>query len=327
MIQFRIQADSAIPASTQLYNQLLFAIASRQFPPGHHLPSTRQLAMLTGLHRNTISKVYRQLEEAGLVEARAGSGIYVRSGHQTDENPLNSPVVDAFPNARVVVQHALDELLTQGCSLSQIRELMLAELDWRLRCSAQVLITAPKHDIRAGEIILRELRQALTVPIQLVPLEHLGEVLDEGRSGTVVTSQYFIAQAEAIAKPRSVRVLSVDIYDFSKEIQIIQKLPKGTCLGLSSLSSETLGVAEVIINSLRGDDLLLITAPAEDAYKLKAMVRSSNTIICDSASLMMVKAALQAAREDIIRPPHVICAETFVTGESIQMLKRELGLD
>lgn len=327
MIQFRIQAESTIPASTQLYNQILFAIASRQFPPGHHLPSTRQLAMLTGLHRNTISKVYRQLEDAGLVEARAGSGIYVRSPHQPDDLPSLSPLLASFPQARAVIQTALDELLNQGCSLHQSRELILAELDWRLRSSAQVLITAPNHDIRAGEVIVRELKQALTVPIQLVPLETLGTVLDEGHSGTVVTTRYFIAQAEAIAKPRSVRVLTVDIYDFSKEIQVIQKLPKGSCLGISSLSSETLGVAEVIINSLRGDDLLLITAPAEDAYKLKAMARSASTIICDAASYGRVKAALQAAREDIIRPPQVICAETFVTDESIQMLKRELGLE
>ena len=34
--------------------------------------------MQTGLHRNTISKVYRQLEVDGVVEAMAGSGIYVR---------------------------------------------------------------------------------------------------------------------------------------------------------------------------------------------------------------------------------------------------------
>ena len=34
--------------------------------------------MQTGLHRNTISKVYRQLETDGVVEAIAGSGIYVR---------------------------------------------------------------------------------------------------------------------------------------------------------------------------------------------------------------------------------------------------------
>ena len=77
-MRFHIQQESDIPASTQLYNQICFAIAARHYPPGHRLPSTRQLAMQTGLHRNTISKVYRQLEMDGVVEAIAGSGIYVR---------------------------------------------------------------------------------------------------------------------------------------------------------------------------------------------------------------------------------------------------------
>ena len=78
-MRFHIQQESDIPASTQLNNQICFAIAASHYPPGHRLPSTRQLAMQTGLHRNTISKVYRQLEIDGVVEAIAGSGIYVRA--------------------------------------------------------------------------------------------------------------------------------------------------------------------------------------------------------------------------------------------------------
>ena len=84
-VRFHIQQESDIPASTQLYNQICFAIAARHYPPGHRLPSTRQLAMQTGLHRNTISKVYRQLETDGVVEAMAGSGIYVRDQQKPRE--------------------------------------------------------------------------------------------------------------------------------------------------------------------------------------------------------------------------------------------------
>lgn len=91
MVQFHIQPDSDIPASTQLYNQILYAIASRQFPPGQRLPSTRALAIQTGLHRNTISKVYRQLEEDGLVESLAGSGIYVRAQAHNSSPRSSSP--------------------------------------------------------------------------------------------------------------------------------------------------------------------------------------------------------------------------------------------
>lgn len=327
MIQFHIQPDSEIPASTQLFNQILFAIASRQYPPGERLPSTRQLAMQTGLHRNTISKVYRQLEEAGVVEAQAGSGIYVRDQVQEGGSKIKSPILDQYPQAHKLVQHSLDELLKQGCSLHQARELFLAEIDWRLRCSAQVLVTAPLHDLGAGEVIVRELEKALQIPVQLVPMEELGQILDQTRSGTVVTSRYFIAQAEAIAAPKSVRVIPIDIYDFDREIKLIRQLPKGICLGLVSLSSGTLGVAEVMIHSLRGDEILVMSSQLEDAYKLHAIIRSAQTIIADQSSSPQVKAAILAAREDLIRPPQLITCENFIVTKSINLLKRELGLD
>ena len=89
-MRFHIQQESEIPASSQLYNQICFAIAARHYPPGHRLPSTRQLAMQTGLHRNTISKVYRQLETDGVVEAIAGSGIYVRDQQKQKDLRSNS---------------------------------------------------------------------------------------------------------------------------------------------------------------------------------------------------------------------------------------------
>ncbi len=328
MVQFHIQPDSDIPASTQLYNQILFAIASRQFSPGHRLPSTRQLAMQTGLHRNTISKVYRQLEEAGVVDAQAGSGIYVQDQAHDPATSIKSPLLDQNPQAHKIVQTSLDELLKQGCSLGQARELFLAEIDWRLRCSAQVLITAPQHDIANGEILLRELERALNIPMQLVPLEELSRVLDQTRSSTVVTSRYFIAQAEAIATPRSARVIPVDIYDFEKEIKMVRSLPKGTCLGIVSLSSGTVGVAEVIIHSLRGDDLLVMTAQVNDKYKMNAMVRSAQTIFSfDDVSSAAVKATISAAREDIIRPPQLVYCENFIVSKSVSLLKRELGLE
>ena len=47
--------------------------------------------MQTGLHRNTISKVYRQLETDGVVEAMAGSGIYVRDQQARNQNATAHP--------------------------------------------------------------------------------------------------------------------------------------------------------------------------------------------------------------------------------------------
>ncbi len=326
MIQFQIQADSDIPASKQLFNQIRFAIASRQYSPGHRLPSTRQLAMITGLHRNTISKVYQQLEGSGLVESIAGSGIYVKAQGHEGSNELNSPLSQQYPESSKLIKKSLDNLLSQGLTLSQVRELLLEEIDWRLHSNAQVLVTVPLQDIGAGELILRELEQSLGIPVQLVPLEELAQVLAQTKSGTVVTSRYFIAQAEAIAAPYSIRVIPVDIYDYSQELATIKKLPNNTRLGVVSLSAGILGVAEILIHSLRGDDLLVITAQVSDAEKLDTLIHAAHFIISDQASHPIVKRAILAARDDLIRLPEIICSENYIGEKSINLLKRELGL-
>jgi GntR family transcriptional regulator len=328
VLKFHIQPDSEIPASTQLYDQLWFAIASRQFPPGYRLPSTRQLAMQTGLHRNTISKVYRQLEDAGVVEAQPGSGIYVRAQSMVESSRPWLGLWDQFPKARDIVEGGLDELLRQGCSLNQARALFLAEIDWRLRCSARVLVTVPKQDLGAGELMVRELESALQIPVQLVPLEDLDGVLSQTRSGTVVTSRYFLAEAEAVAGPKAVRVIPVDIYDYGRELELLKQLPEGTCLGMVSLSSGILRAAEVIAHSLRGDGVVVMTAQSEDAYKLNAVVRGAQTIVVfDQASFPAVRQAIAAARDDLIRPPQLVVCDNYIGEKSINLLKRELGLE
>ncbi|MEA5516052.1 GntR family transcriptional regulator [Nodularia sp. UHCC 0506] len=327
MIQFRIQPDSEIPASNQLFNQIRFAIASRQYPPGYKLPSTRALAMQTGLHRNTISKVYRQLEEDGFVESLAGSGIYVRTqGHEGGSRVQSSMVKKQTEDAYKLVQKALDEMLAQGYSLNQARELFLGEIDWRLRCSAQVLVAVPSHDMGAGELMVYELELSLNIPVQLVAMEELTAVLDKTNSATVVTSRYFISDVEAIAAPKSVRVIPLDIYDYTKELELLKTLPKQNCVGIVSLSSGIARAAEVILHGLRGDELLIMTSQPKDAYKLQAIVKRAEIIISDQASFASVHAAVQASLEDIIRPPKLIKVENYIGAKSINLLKRELGL-
>jgi GntR family transcriptional regulator len=271
--------------------------------------------------------VYRQLEETGLVESQAGSGIYVKAQGHEGGTQRQSPILDQYPDAYNVVQKSLDELLAQGCSLSEAREIFLAEIDWRLRCSARVLVTVESRDLGAGELMVQELEEALKIPVQLVPLEELEEALNQTHNATVVTNRYFIGKAEAIAAPKSVRVIPVDIHDYAKEIELVKSLPKDSCLGVVSISSGILQVVGILIYSLRGDELLVMTAQVEDKYKLNVLVRSAQTIgILDRGSYQIVKEAVSAARDDIIRPPELVRCGNYIGTKSINLLKRELGL-
>jgi GntR family transcriptional regulator len=327
MIQFRIHPDSDIPASSQLFNQIRFAIASGQYAPGYKLPSTRALAIQTGLHRNTISKVYRQLEDEGFVESLAGSGIYVRAQGHEGGGRLQSPILKQYPEAYKIVQKTLDELLSQGCSLNQARELFLAEVDWRLRCSARVLVVVPLQDIGAGELMVDELEAALEIPVQLVVTEELAAVLEQTTSATLVTSRYFIGEVEAIAAPKAVRVIPLDINDYGKELNVVKNLPKSSCIGIVSLSPGILRATEVILHGLRGEELLVMTAQPKDAYKLNAIIKRSEIIFCtDDMSYSTAQVVLQTVSDDLIRSPKLTRCEHYIGSQSINLLKRELGL-
>jgi len=67
------------------------------------------------------------------------------------------------------------------------------------------------------------------IPVQLVPMDELSQVLNQTPSGTVVTHRYFIKDAEAIAAPKSVRVIPVDIYDFAQNPDAQTITPRQLC--------------------------------------------------------------------------------------------------
>lgn len=325
MIRFQIQSDSDISVSKQLFDQIKFAIASRQYAPGNKLPSTRQLAQMTGLHRNTISKVYRQLEEIGLVYSLPGSGIYVKQIEEENLTKLpESPLLDKYPDAHKIIKNTVSELIAQGCTLNQVKELFLSEINWRLQNSNLILVTVPLADMGAGRLMIAELEEALSMPIQLVPMEELNSVLKKRKSATVITSHYFVREVLAITSPQSVRVIPIDIYDYQKELQLIKNLPDNTSIGIVSLSVGILRIAELLISSLHGNRLSVLTAQTNDEHRLKALVVRAYTIITDPASYAIVKKAVTEARDDLIRPPKIIRSDHYIAENSLKLLKREL---
>ncbi len=322
MLNFQIQSDSEIPASKQLFAQIQFAIASGQYPPAHRLPSTRQLAMITGLHRNTISKVYQQLEESGLVESIAGSGIYVKLYERENIIESDSPVAISVNT----IKESIDRVLELGCTIEQVKELFLEEIDWRISCCDRVMVTVPQRDIGAGKIIQKELQDSFSIEIELIELEKLPQILEKINFGTLVTNRYFIQEVLAIVPPNSFRVIPIDMYDFNKELELIKALPSQACLGIVSASEGTLSVASSIVNSQRGDDLLVLTSSLSDRDRLRAVIRASHTIITGYTSYDLVKAEIVAMREDLIRIPDVISTDSYIGEKSIKLLQRELGI-
>ena len=326
-MRFHIQQESDIPASTQLYNQICFSIAARHYPPGHRLPSTRQLAMQTGLHRNTISKVYRQLEIDGVVEAMAGSGIYVRDNlnkRDFKKSVYSRDKISKAPDQEA--KKAINNFINLGFTLQDTREILINEIDWRIKCGARIIVSTPREDIGASMLIAEDLIPKVKVPVEVVPMEELEKVLSNSNNGTIVTSRYFLQPLEKVAKQHGVRAIAVDLSDFQKELKILKELDSGNCVGIVSISPGLLRAAEVIIHSMRGNELMLMTAISDNHGRLLSILKASNHIVCDGPSLSVVENTLLKNRSQLIRLPQIICAKNYLSIETINQLKKEIGV-
>ncbi|MEW2555184.1 GntR family transcriptional regulator [Streptomyces zhihengii] len=76
-ISINVNHASPVPPYEQLRAQLADLISVGRLGQGARLPSVRQLASDLGLANNTVVRAYRELEVAGLVRSRRGSGTQV----------------------------------------------------------------------------------------------------------------------------------------------------------------------------------------------------------------------------------------------------------
>ena len=175
-------------------------------------------------------------------------------------------------------------------------------------------------------LIAEELEPCLDVPVEVVPMEELESVLENSSNGTVVTSRYFLQPLEELAKKHSVRAVAVDLNDFRQELAMLKELRPGSCVGLVSISPGILRAAEVILHSMRGNELLLMTATPDVGSRLLALLRASSHVLCDRPSLPLVEQSLRQNRSQLMRMPQVHCAKSYLSTDTINLLRKEIGL-
>lgn len=155
-----LSKNSDVPLHEQLVTQIILGIVSNDLKVQQRLPSTRDLARRYGIHANTVSAAYRELARRGWVDYRKGSGVYVRTQRNQDEEKLE---LDQL------VARFLRSTREQGYSLSEIR----AGIDRSLTLEPpdHFALFEPDPELRA--ILVEEIRQATKVKVRGAELSEL----------------------------------------------------------------------------------------------------------------------------------------------------------
>jgi GntR family transcriptional regulator len=112
---FQLNPSDPTPLYAQLDRAIRLGISIGRLLPDTQLPTVRQLAVDLCINANTVAKVYRDLERAGIVETRRGIGTFIKAS-----------ATKAMPKAEhdrllmVLADRFLAEAAAQGFSAEQL---------------------------------------------------------------------------------------------------------------------------------------------------------------------------------------------------------------
>jgi GntR family transcriptional regulator len=76
-VQLHISPNDGVPIYLQIVNQVKYLVGSGRLAAGEEIPPIRVLAEQLLVNPNTVARAYLELERAGVVVKRHGSGTYV----------------------------------------------------------------------------------------------------------------------------------------------------------------------------------------------------------------------------------------------------------
>ncbi len=114
--------SSGVPIYVQLKEQIRHAIETGALSAGDQLPGIRSLAETLVINPNTVIKVYRDLEQEGVLEIRHGLGAFIGSRRRSRSK------TEELRDAQRQVREFVETLKEQGLEEGEIRRLFEAEL-------------------------------------------------------------------------------------------------------------------------------------------------------------------------------------------------------
>jgi DNA-binding transcriptional regulator YhcF (GntR family) len=262
-----LNRKGGVPVHDQLLAQLELKILGGALAPGQRLPSVRALARQLGLHANTVSAAYRELETAGHVQLKRGAGVFVREGVPS--------TLDEARGLDEMIRLALRTAFRKGHTAPEIKA---AVERWLKAAPAErVMVVDPRPE--TIELIAHEVREALEVPASGCTLEELEAepALLSGALALVVP--YHADKVARLVPGAAVQVIHVELSE--EEQQLLGSLPSGATVLLVSRSELVLSFAAALIGGFRGDEVLVETRLLSRKAEWRRLVLAADLVVVD----------------------------------------------
>jgi DNA-binding transcriptional regulator YhcF (GntR family) len=274
-VEIALNRKGGMPVRDQLRTQLEMKILGGEIRAGERLPSVRALARRLRVHPNTVSAAYKELQAAGHLELRAGSGVYVKSAGPSE--------IDEARGLDEMIRIALQKAFDRGYTGEQVRAAVRRWLS--ATPPDRVVVVDPSRSM--GELIAHELGPALGVPVMARTLEEAGRDPATLSRALSVVLPYYVDPVRSLMPGMAVEAVNLEV---SREVRdAILGLPGGAIVLVVTHSRSVLPFASVLFQSLRGDELLVETRPVSAPKEWQRLARAADVVFTDALATGVVK--------------------------------------
>jgi GntR family transcriptional regulator len=266
-----LNRSAEISLREQLNTQVVLGILTRELLPGQKLPSTRELARRFGIHPNTASACYRELERDGWLEFRHGSGVFVANAR---------PAVPLAPE--MAVDHLIGELAAKARKIGASDALVRARLRrWlSLEPLARWLVIEPDPELR--RIVTVEMESSLALPVAACSPEECSDASRVERSIPVTLPSKAAMVRKLLPTGTLLTVLQVNPVASALQANLQRYLPEHAAdlIGIASRWQEfqRIGRTMIVAAGLKPENLLVRDASRPG---WKRGLESASAVICD----------------------------------------------
>jgi GntR family transcriptional regulator len=259
----------------QLVTQLELRILDGSLAPGQRLPSVRALARRLKVHANTVSAAYQDLEGAGHVRLRKGSGVFVRDA--------GARVPEDARGLDEIIRLTLHLAMRKGFAAAEIR----AAVERWLHASPpdRVVVVDPVQQM--GEVLVHELSAALGKSVSWCSLDDAARQPGLLLGALALVLPYHAEELRKRLPDAAVEILHLEMA--AADRSAIAELPAGSIVLIVAHSQTLLPVATVVFRSLRGEELLIEACEEKDARRWRRLLPAADLVVTDALSALAVR--------------------------------------
>src|SRR5215210_6277457 len=222
-MDLRINSKSHVPVHVQLEGQIKHLILTGNFEVGSRLPSIRAMAGFLRVNRNTVARVFSDLEREGYVESRRGSGVYV----------VEPPVEAEDSKRQEVLERVMDLAAARGVPVDDLASALLARAGAKPQEKTPILFI----ECTGAELdqFSSELEEQLPVEVERVLLEDLPARLsgeEEPPWRMAVTTFFHVHEVQDLVEPFGIETVALLAEANIESLRRLTELPAGTPVGV-----------------------------------------------------------------------------------------------